>query len=245
MLPSRSNDGSFIDLVSNLSNSLNTSTTSSSKGNNFVEIDENDFKAHFSGEQQGCFLAGQTVGASQFASSQISSEPFDRTDQPNVFVNASELNRPPARRAPGDEQFKLIDLKDDQDEKLSEGAENSFDQFDCLFQRERPHHQSGIRSRPNEPNKPTGQRPFPSQTLDYRPAGHSSGSSESGSSNLTDSNECDSFLKGTDSQTNYFNRIKKMSYKIKGALLPDPVEPEMTDAENKMLLQLLLLNFAS
>lgn len=236
MLPSRSsNDGSFIDLVSNLSNSLNTSTTSSSKGTNFVELDENDFKAHFSSEQQGGFPSGdQAVGSSQFASSQIClnpssshgiiSERFDQTDQ-NVFMNQSELNKLQARGASSDEQFKLIDLKDDKDDQLSE--ENSFDQFDCLFQSERPH-RSGIPRRPSDSqqNEPSDQpesthRPFlaSSRTLDYRPAGQSD-SSESGSSNLTDenSNECDSFLKGTDSQTNFFNRIKKMSYKIKGAL---------------------------
>lgn len=233
MLPSRSsNEGSFVDLVGSLSNSLNTSTTSSSKNNRFVELDENDFQTHLSNESQGCFQSGdRALGSSRIGSSQPYSNrsgsdrtavQFDRTE-PNVFVNQSGSNQPPG--ASSDEQFKLIDLRDDQDGKLS--AEISFDPFDCFSKSERPHRADNQRH--PQANNPSAQPTekgrnlvLPGRTLDYCPAGqsHSSGSS---SSNLTDenSNECDSFLKRADSQAKYFNRTKKMSYKIKGVKSPE------------------------
>lgn len=228
MLPSRSsNESSFVDLVGSLSNSLN-STTSSSKGNNFIELNENDFKTHLSSEQQGCFQPGDGALGS-IESSQIFSNPsdsqgpavFGRTE-PNVFVNQSELAKPTG--ALHNEHFKLIDLGDDKDYNVNR-KENSFDRFDCIFESEQPQRPDNQRS--NDSAKPSVQLTrkdrnliLPNRTLDYWPAGRSD-SSESGSSNLTDenSNEFDSFLKSADSQTKYYNRTKKMSYKIKGVLM--------------------------
>ena len=227
MLPSRSsNEGSFVDLVGSLSNSLNTSTASSSKGNNFVEFDENDFKVHLSTESHGCFQTdGRALGVNQFDTSQLSSNQsgpdgiaaLNRTDA-NVFVNQvnqSELNKLPG--AHRNEQFKLIDLREDKDDKLS--AVNSFDRFDCFFGSERPaDNQRDSQSNSVQSIGKDRNLILSSRALDYCPAGRSDSSS---SSNLTDenSNECDSFLKSTDTQTKYFNRIKKMSYKIKGVQL--------------------------
>ena len=225
MLPSRSsNESSFVDLVSSLSNSLNSTTSSSKGNNNFIELNENDFRAHLSSEQQGCFQTSDARALGSVESSQICSNRsrsdavFDRTDS-NAFVNHSELTK--RTGALHNEHFKLIDLGDDKDEKLN-SEQTNFDRFDCFFESERP-------QRPASDSPPTVQSTgksqnliLPGRTLDYWPAGRSDSSPESSSSNLTDenSNECDSFLKSANPQAKYFNRIKKMSYKIKGVLLP-------------------------